>query len=98
MTEILRGSSSSSSTPGTAASAPPPRPQSQTSNENTTNSGQLPPIAVSEDSDVVDGEEEDSKDDISAIIEYMRQRETYQLDELKQELENNKQMLGTTER
>jgi len=100
MTEILRGSSSS--TPTASPSAPPPSRQESHNNninvDHSLNSEQLPPIAISEDSDVVDGDEEDSNDDISAMIEYMRQRETVQLDELKQELETNKQILGVTER
>merc|ERR1712227_776010 len=100
MTELLRGSytSTSASAPSNAPPPLPSRPQSQNNSDSTTNSGQLPPIAVSEDSDIVDGEGEESKDDIGAMIEYMRQRETYQLDELKQELETNKQMLGVSER
>ena len=84
--------------PSLASSTPTAPPMSPLTQGETQTSDNIGTSEISSQQDSLDHQASDVKgpEDIGDLIEFMRKRETYQMEQLKSELEANKQMLGVT--
>ena len=83
---------SASSTP----TAPPMSPLSQGETQTSDNVGTTEISSQQDSLDQATANDVKSPEDIGDLIEFMRKRETYHMEQLKGELEANRQMLGVT--